>query len=92
VFQGALDLVRAGVASGASARGRKTMQDDVRIREGADDALVRLVFDAETSGGLLIAVGAKEAAALERELRARQVPVHRIGSCAANSGTSIELA
>lgn len=92
VFPGALDLVRAGVVSGASARGRKTMQDDVRIHERADDALVRLVFDAETSGGLLIAVGAKEAPALERELRARQVPVHRIGSCAARSGTSIELA
>ena len=92
VFPGALDLVRAGVVSGASARGRKTMQDDVKIREGADDALVRLVFDAETSGGLLIAVAAKESTALEREMRAREVAVHRIGSCVARSGTSIELA
>ncbi len=92
VFPGALDLVRAGVVSGASARGRKAMQDDVKIQGGADDALVRLVFDAETSGGLLIAVGERDAPALERELRAREVPVHRIGACAPKSGTPIEIA
>jgi selenide,water dikinase len=92
IFPGALDLVRAGVVSGASARGRKAMQDDVKIQGGADEALVRLVFDAETSGGLLIAVGERDAPALERELRAREVPVHRIGACAAKSGTFIEIA
>jgi len=68
------------------------MQDDVKIQGGADDALVRLVFDAETSGGLLIAVGERDAPALERELRAREVPVHRIGACAPKSGTPIEIA
>jgi selenide,water dikinase len=92
IFPGALDLVRAGVVSGASARGRKTMQDEVGIRPGADEDAVRLVFDAETSGGLLIAVASKDAPALERELRARGVPVHGIGACAAKSGSAIELA
>jgi selenide,water dikinase len=91
IFPGALDLVRAGVVSGASARGRKTMED-VRAAAGADDALVRLVFDAETSGGLLIAVAPGDAPALERELATRSVPVRRIGACTAPSGAAIELA
>ena len=101
VFPGALDLVRAGVVSGASARGRQTMEAEVRLRPGLDEALVRLAFDAETSGGLLIAVGADAAPDLERELRARGLPVHAVGACVERSagardvspeGISIELA
>jgi selenide,water dikinase len=91
ILDGALELARSGVVSGASGRGRKTLADEVRIRPGADDALVRLVFDAETSGGLLIAVAARDAAALERELSSRDVPVHRIGECAEKSAASIEI-
>jgi len=92
VFPGALDLVRRGFASGASERGRSSMKDEVRIGAGLDDALVALVFDAETSGGLLIAVAADDAATLERELAARELPVQRIGECVANAGASIVLA
>ena len=94
LFPGALDLVRAGVVTGASNRGRKTMAADVRIAEGLDESLVRLVFDAETSGGLLIAVAEKDAALLEKELRSGGVPVHRIGACKVTEkgGAPIELA
>lgn len=93
LFPGALDLVRAGVVTGASNRGRTSMAEDVRIGAGLDEALVRLVFDAETSGGLLIAVGEKEAPLLEKELRSNGVPVVRIGACKAmeKTGTPIEL-
>jgi selenide,water dikinase len=92
VFPGALDLVRRGFASGASKRGRSSMKDEVKIGADLDDALVALVFDAETSGGLLIAVAASDAATLERELAAREVLVQRIGECVANAGASIVLA
>lgn len=91
LFPGALDLVRAGVVTGASGRGRKSMGDDVRIASGADESLVKLVFDAETSGGLLIAIAAAAAARLERELVARGLPVRRIGSCEKKTDHSIEL-
>ena len=91
LFPGALDLVRRGFASGASKRGRTSMKDEVRIGAGLDDALVTLVFDAETSGGLLIAVAASDAATLERELAARELPVQRIGRCVANDGARIVL-
>jgi selenide,water dikinase len=91
LFPGALELVRRGFASGASKRGRASMKEEVSIRTGLDEALVNLVFDAETSGGLLIAVAASDAPALERELAARRVPVHRIGECVAHTGPWIEL-
>ena len=79
LFGRALELAAAGHNSGAAKRGRAHLGAAVELAEGLDEALVRLLFDAETSGGLLIAIPADRAAALERELTARSVPVHRVG-------------
>ena len=92
VFPGALELVRAGVVTGASGRGRKSMADEVAIAPGVDESLVKLAFDAETSGGLLIAVAAAASGRLEKELAARGLPVRRIGTCETKSGHAIEIA
>lgn len=56
VFDGALELVREGVVSGCSARGKANLLNKAQVDESVDKALVNLVYDAETSGGLLIAV------------------------------------
>jgi selenide,water dikinase len=79
IFEGALALAREGVVSGGSARSKAAIGDDVGLAEGLDPDLVRIVFDAETSGGLLICVSAEEAATLERALAAHDVPVHGVG-------------
>lgn len=79
LFPGALELARRGLFSGASKRGRTTLANDVRIGGGIPEPLVGLVFDAETSGGLLIVVPPASAAALEAALRARELPVHPVG-------------
>jgi selenide,water dikinase len=63
----------------------------VKIGAGVDPALVDLCFDAETSGGLLIAIAADRAADLERELAARGLPVARIGRFTAKGERSIEI-
>jgi selenide,water dikinase len=91
LFPGALELVRLGVVTGASGRGRKSMGEDVLVAPGCDESLVKLVYDAESSGGLLIAVAASDASALERELAARKLPVRRIGSCLEKTDRSIEI-
>jgi selenide,water dikinase len=93
VFPGALELSRKGLLSGGSKRGRASLGSEVRIGPGIEEALVDLFFDAETSGGLLIAIHPERAAALERELASRGVPVHAIGEfTAAGSGdVSVEL-
>ena len=91
LFPGALELARRGVLSGGAARGRQSLADEVRIGAGLERALVDLCFDAETSGGLLIAVPPDEASELERELVARGLPVHGIGEIADPSGVAVEL-
>ncbi|HVS19423.1 MAG TPA: selenide, water dikinase SelD [Planctomycetota bacterium] len=78
-FGRALELSAAGHNSGGAKRGRAHLGDAVELAASLDEALVRLLFDAETSGGLLIAIAPDAAATLERELALRDVPVCRVG-------------
>jgi selenide,water dikinase len=91
LFPGALELARKGVFSGASKRGRATLGPEVEIGAGLEEARVSLMFDAETSGGLLIVLSESRAGALERELRVRDLPVARIGRFEAYRGKRIVL-
>ena len=89
--EGALELSRRGVFSGAMRRGRASMDPEVRRAPNAERARVDLVFDAETSGGLLIAIAPGRADALERELASRDLPVHAVGEVLQQQDRPIEL-
>ena len=91
IFPGALELAAAGHCSGGAKRGRAGLASEVRIAAGISEGLLNIIFDAETSGGLLIAIPAAKAATLERELRARGVLVACIGSFVESSGVHVEL-
>jgi selenide,water dikinase len=92
LFPGALELSRKGSNSGGAKRGRASLAEEVSIGKGLEEALVNLLFDAETSGGLLIVVAPGDAAALERALAARSLPVERVGELGASRGVAIEIA
>ncbi|MGA2360827.1 MAG: selenide, water dikinase SelD [Candidatus Aminicenantales bacterium] len=64
VFDGVMDLIRDGVISGAVERNRDYASAFVKIEKGAGEALETLLYDPQTSGGLLIAVRRSKAAAL----------------------------
>ena len=55
VLAEAIDLARQGVLPGGSKRNIESMADSVRA-EGLDDPRRAVLFDAQTSGGLLLAV------------------------------------
>jgi selenide,water dikinase len=74
VFDGALALVRDGVVSGCSGRGKANLVNRVVSEASVDKALVDLVFDAETSGGLLIAVAEAVEETVLRRLRDAGTP------------------
>lgn len=78
LMAGALDLVRGGSLSGGCARGKQHFGGRVQIESSVDAALADLVFDAETSGGLLIAVPSEQAQRLSDRLRDAGVPSHAI--------------
>jgi len=91
LFQDVMALAKRGLYSGGSKRGRATLGDDVGIGAGIDEALVGLLFDAETSGGLFIVIAADDAPALETALRERDLPVHRVGTFSKRGEHHIEL-
>jgi selenide,water dikinase len=91
LFPGALDLAAKGVLSGGSARTRDFLGKEVEFAPEVQKPLQDLLFDAETSGGLLIVLPAANAPQLEAELRKRDVPVHRIGRVLDDGGVRVRV-
>jgi len=78
-FDGALDAFRDGVIPGAVERNREFLGDDLEIGPNVDEAFVHLGCDAQTSGGLLIAVSPERLARLQTALAERGVNAFVIG-------------
>ncbi len=72
VVPGALALARDGVLPGGSKRNFEAMSDRVRA-DGIDREHLLMLFDAQTSGGLLIAVPEERTTQLHDELMTRGV-------------------
>lgn len=79
LFQDVIELARKESFSGGARRGLAALGDDVSFADGIEDAIRGLLFDAETSGGLMIVIPETESTRLEDALRAEDLPVHRIG-------------
>ena len=71
-IEGADDLARLGFITRATRTNREFVGDRIEIRPGADPLALEYLFDAQTSGGLLIAVHPDRADRLVAELRARE--------------------
>jgi selenide,water dikinase len=72
-FEGALEALRQGIIPGAIERNREFAGPFVKVAAGVDEAQVNLGFDAQTSGGLLIAIPQVRLKALLEALTERGV-------------------
>jgi selenide,water dikinase len=70
-FDGALEALGDGVIPGAIERNTEYVADDISRSEAVAEAQFLLGYDAQTSGGLLIAVAPEKQDALLEALRAR---------------------
>ena len=87
----AVRLARAGILPGGSKRNRESHSVAVDV-DGLDDAQAAILFDAQTSGGLLIAIAEEEAQGLLNDLAGRGVDAAAvIGRISAGPGR-IEVA
>lgn len=71
IFDGAAEFARKKMNSGAYKQNQDLLQGLVDVAAGLDDGITRVIYDAETSGGLLISVSADKGDELLRELEAR---------------------
>lgn len=88
---GALDALADGVVPGGIERNREYVADDITVADGVDEARVHLAFDAQTSGGLLIAIPPDRHAALLAELGERGATAATVGRIEATSSGKIVL-
>ena len=66
---GALALAESGLMTGADKTNREYVGDDISIADDIDPNLVKLFYDPQTAGGLLLAIGEAKADELLSELR-----------------------
>jgi selenide,water dikinase len=92
ILPDALELCGAGMIPGGGNRNREYYAPSVRISDEVSEQIAELVFDPQTSGGLLIAVPDAQALALLAEL---QKSGHReaaiVGKVVARGEHPIEL-
>src|SRR5207253_4927748 len=69
LIKGALDLATAGLLTGADRTNREYVGDDVDVAPNIDSNLMKLFYDPQTAGGLLLAVSEEKASGLLTELR-----------------------
>src|SRR5690242_2688926 len=56
LINGALELASAGMLTGADKTNREYVGDDVSMAKGLDPNLMKLLYDPQTAGGLLLAI------------------------------------
>ncbi len=73
LFAGVLELVREGLISGAIERNREYSAQFIQRAKDVSDDMETILYDPQTSGGLLMAIEEKKSKALLRELLRRGV-------------------
>jgi selenide,water dikinase len=84
VLEGARDLLARGYRPEGTNRNAKSFRD--RVRLSVPDSEYTLMCDAQTSGGLLIAISSERAEALETKCRESGLFYAKIGKMTADSG------
>jgi selenide,water dikinase len=92
LMAGALELCREGMIPGGGKRNREYYGTRVRISDEVADEIAELVFDPQTSGGLLIALPERDAFALLADLqREGNTDAAIIGRVIAREAVAIEV-
>jgi selenide,water dikinase len=79
LINGALELVAAGMLTGADKTNREYVGEDVSFAHGLDPNLVKLFYDPQTAGGLLLAISESKADDLLSELRRNYPHAEAVG-------------
>lgn len=89
---GAVEAARGGFLAGGLKNNREFVEDSVEFAAGVPEEFRALLFDPQTSGGLLVAIAPAAADAALAALVRRNVPARRIGNVREESGSLIRVA
>lgn len=89
VLDGALEYARQKQIPGGAGRNKLYLEDKIEFARTPDDERNEILFDPQTSGGLLIAVAAAKFDALTRALKSRGVEYWSVGHVVAGKGIQV---
>ena len=79
ILPGALEFANMGIIPAGAYRNREFIEDKVSICETVNRAVSDILFDPQTSGGLLFAVKPEQAGAFLKELQGAGLPAAMVG-------------
>ena len=91
LLTGALEAARGGFLAGGLKSNREFVEGCVGFSANVSEDFRALLFDPQTSGGLLIAIAAENAAALRAALERHRVSAVQIGEVIAKTSPLIEV-
>jgi selenide,water dikinase len=91
LLPGAAELAAAGFVSGGTRANTERMRGHAVLHPGVPDELAVLLHDAQTSGGLLLAVPPRAADALLGALRTQGLPASLIGEVTPGPGGHVDV-
>jgi selenide,water dikinase len=89
MLPGALEYASAGIITGGARRNREGLAGRLQVDPAIDGALEHVLYDPQTSGGLLVALPRAAAEAMVDQLRVDGLPAAIIGRIEAGSGVSV---
>lgn len=89
VMEGALGYAEAGYLTGGAGRNRSWLREHVQKETTLSKVLEDILYDPQTSGGLLMAVAADRHGALVDELTRRGTPAYTIGDVVVGAGIKL---
>jgi len=90
LLPGALEYASRGIVTGGASRNRSHLQDKVTFSDKITEDMRHILFDAQTSGGLLLAVDPERAAEVEAGFAAAKLPVWQVGEAVKGRGVRVE--
>jgi len=92
MFEGVLECAEKGSYSGANERNAESVEDRVSFADDVPKAVRAVLFDAQTSGGLLVSIPAENAERFMEHLHARGISAATIiGRITGESAGRIEV-
>jgi len=87
LLKNALDFANMGLVPAGAHKNRKFFEELIHIDTGIDRAVIDLMFDPQTSGGLLISLNKKDAETCVEEMKTKGITAQIIGEITRDSHT-----
>jgi len=89
ILAGALEYAAQGAHTGGERRNRHCWQERISFQDDISDELASVLFDPQTSGGLLIAASPEQGRELEQQFSLSHLTLWRIGEVVEGQGITV---